>query len=223
MILILRQVLNAEQIRAVKVLVERGQFVSGKDTAGWHAQEVKHNLQWVGNDALQQQLDMSMVQALSSHNEFSAATYAKKILPFIISKSENSGGYGDHIDDALMHDQELVRTDISCTTFLSEPDSYQGGELVMTLGGAELSYKLSAGDAIIYPSTTLHRVNPVTQGSRLAALTWIESYVASAAKRELLYDLDCARKEIMQSQGKTKAFDLVTKSHANMLRRWAQS
>ena len=223
MILILKNVLTAPQISAINALLARGEFVSGKETAGWHAKGVKNNQQWQGTEALQAELDLHLAQALTAHSEFSSATYAKKILPFIFSKSENSGGYGDHIDDALMHDQTIVRTDISSTLFLSDPETYQGGELVMSLGGVELSYKLDAGDAIVYPSTTLHRVNPVTQGSRLAALTWMESHIANAAQREVLYDLDCARKEIMATQGKTKAFDLITKSHANMLRSWAQT
>ncbi|MCL1079082.1 Fe2+-dependent dioxygenase [Parashewanella spongiae] len=215
------KLLNTVQIQALRNLIKQGEFEDGKKTAGWHAKDVKRNRQWQASDEIKQQLNEHLTQTLSSCAEFTARTYAKNLMPFIVSLSTQGGGYGDHIDDALMHHEHLVRTDISCTVFLSDPNEYDGGELVMTLGGVEMSYKLNAGDVIIYPSTTLHRVNPVTSGSRLVALTWIESLVSGADKREMLYDLDCARKGIMGQQGKTSEFDLITKTHANLLRRWA--
>ncbi|MGB0894823.1 MAG: Fe2+-dependent dioxygenase [Parashewanella sp.] len=213
--------LTLEQVNSLKKLIKLGDYECGKNTAGWHAQGVKTNLQWTANDELTHELNQVLIQTLSSNSEFTALTYAKQLMPFIVSKSTQGGGYGDHIDDALMHSETLVRTDISCTIFLSAPNEYEGGELVMTLGGVEMAYKLNAGDAIVYPSTTLHRVNPVTKGERLAALTWIESLVSAADKREMLYDLDCARKSIMATSGKSSEFDLITKTHANLLRRWS--
>ena len=209
------------QVLALRNLIDQGDFEDGKKTAGWHAQEVKTNLQWLGNEHITQELHQALAQALTAHSEFTALTYPKKMMPFIVSKSINNGGYGNHIDDAIMHHEELVRTDVSCTMFLSNPDDYQGGELVMTLGGIEMEYKLNAGDVIVYPSTTLHRVNPVTAGERVVALTWIESLVSDACQREILYDLDTARKSIMQQSGKSNEFDLITKSHSNLLRRWS--
>jgi len=143
------------------------------------------------------------------------------MMPFIVSKSTNNGGYGDHIDDAIMHHEQLIRTDMSCTLFLCDPEDYQGGELVINLAGIEVEYKLNRGDLILYPSSTLHRVNPVTAGERVVALTWIESLIADVGQREILYDLDVARKAIMQKNGKTQEFDLISKSHSNLLRRWS--
>ncbi len=221
MIQIINNVLSAEQISRLKQTIAQGEFYCGKQTAGWHAQGVKHNLQWQAAAEVNEQLQLNLLQQLTQHPQFSALTYAKKMMPFIVSQSADNGGYGNHIDDALMHGEQMVRTDISCTIFLSEPEDYEGGELVMSLGGVELPYKLNAGDAIIYPSTTLHRVNPVSQGQRLVALTWIESFVAGCEQREMLYDLDCARKAIMQQHGKNQEFDLITKTHANLLRRWS--
>lgn len=223
MILTLKNVLNPSQISAVKNLLQQGEFTCGKQTAGWHAKEVKSNLQWQSHDQLQQELHLHLTTALSQHPQFSAATYAKKLMPFLVSKCSNGGGYGEHVDDALMSGDDIIRTDISCTLALSNPQDYQGGELVMNLGGTQVSHKLEAGDAIIYPSTTLHKVMPVTQGERIVALTWIESHINQAQQREMLYDLDSARKAIMQSQGKTPAFDLISKTYANLLRLWAQS
>ena len=221
MIIPIKNVFTPQQITALTNLIAQGEFEDGKKTAGWHAKDVKTNLQWRANDSLTQELHNALTHLLYENPQLMALTYPKKMMPFIVSKSANNGGYGNHIDDALMHHEELVRTDISCTMFLSDPNEYQGGELVMTLGGVEMEYKLNAGDAIIYPSTTLHRVNPVTSGERVVALTWIESLIADANQREILYDLDCARKAIMQQNGKSDEFDLITKSHSNLLRRWS--
>lgn len=151
------------------------------------------------------------------------SAYAKNMMPFIVSEASNSGGYGNHIDDALMEGQGIVRTDLSCTLFLTDSTDYEGGELVMYLNGVEMAFKLNAGDAIMYPSTTLHRVNPVTKGTRRVALTWIESHIRSAEQREILFDLDTSRKQIMAENGKNQAFDKITKTHANLLRRWADT
>ena len=223
MITKLPQVLSAQQISSIIQLVEHGDFIDGKSTAGWHAQEVKTNRQWQGEPELNEQIQQGMQGALTQHPLFSGATYAKSMMPFIISESTLGGGYGNHIDDALMANDTVLRTDISCTVFLTPPEDYEGGELVMNLSGMEMAFKLNAGDAIIYPSTTLHRVNPVTSGSRQVALTWIESHIPQASQREMLFDLDTARKDIMEHQGKTDAFDRITKTHANLLRQWAMT
>jgi len=221
MITQLPQVLTQSQIAAILQLTELGQFNDGELTAGWHAKGVKNNLQWQGDDAISSELELSLQTALTQHSLFASTAYAKAMMPFIISQSTLGGGYGDHIDDALMANQQVLRTDLSCTIFLSSPDDYEGGELVMNFSGIEMAFKLAAGDAIIYPSTTLHRVNPVTRGSRKVALTWIESHISQASQREVLFDLDMARKEIIQQCGKSEAFDLITRTHANLLRFWA--
>ena len=223
MITKLPQVLSAQQISSIIQLVEHGDFIDGKSTAGWHAKAVKTNRQWQGEPELNEQIQQGMQGALTQHPLFSGATYAKSMMPFIISESTLGGGYGNHIDDALMANDTVLRTDISCTVFLTPPEDYEGGELVMNLSGMEMAFKLNAGDAIIYPSTTLHRVNPVTSGSRKVALTWIESHIPQASQREMLFDLDTARKDIMEHQGKTDAFDRITKTHANLLRQWAMT
>lgn len=221
MITQLPQVLSSQQVTAIIQLIEHGNFENGKDTAGWHAKEVKNNLQWQGDLSLTEELEQCLLSSLTQHPDFSGAAYAKSMMPFIISESTLGGGYGDHIDDALMVNNAVLRTDLSCTIFLSPPEEYQGGELVMNFSGIEMAFKLNAGDAIIYPSTTLHRVNPVTSGSRKVALTWIESHIPLSSQREILCDLDSARKEIMKLNGKTDAFDKITKTHANLLRQWA--
>ncbi|MEM6436188.1 MAG: Fe2+-dependent dioxygenase, partial [Cyanobacteria bacterium P01_D01_bin.115] len=127
--------------------------------------------------------------------------------------------YGRHVDNALMGNQ---RSDVSFTVFLSEPQDYDGGELVVEGAADEQCYKLAAGTAIIYPSSTLHRVEPVTQGTRLVAVGWVQSWIRDAAKRELLFDLDTVRRSLYTQSGKSNEFDLLSKSLANLMRQWVE-
>ena len=115
-----------------------------------------------------------------------------------------------------------MRTDLSLTLFLNEPDSYAGGELVVESTQGEQSFKLAAGALVLYPSSTLHRVNPVTSGVRVVAVTWIQSTIRDPQQREILFDLDTARRSLFQQHGKTADFDRVTKSHANLMRMWVE-
>lgn len=223
MITILDNVLCKQELSLINATLDRGQFYAGTETAGWAAQSVKNNQQWYAEPALEDELSNTLTSKLVTHPQFSTTTYAKKIAPFLFSESRDSGGYGDHIDDALMGAESILRSDLSCSVFLSDPNDYCGGELVFSIGAEKLSYKLKAGQAIIYPSTTLHRVEPVTAGIRRVGVIWLESYVRSAEKREILNDLDLARRNIMRTQGKNTAFDQISKSHSNLLRLWAET
>ena len=223
MITILENVLSEDELKQIHQTLSRGKFHAGDETAGWAAKSVKKNLQWYADPELETDLSNTMTTKLVTHPDFATTTYAKKIAPFLFSESKDSGGYGNHVDDALMGADSIIRSDISCTIFLSDPKDYSGGELVFSIGAQALSYKLSAGQAIIYPSTTLHRVEPVTEGVRSVAVTWLESYVRDTEKRGILGDLDLARRNIMTTQGKNSAFDQVSRSHANLLRLWAET
>jgi PKHD-type hydroxylase len=223
MITILENVLSKEELKKIHHTLNRGKFLAGEETAGWAAKSVKKNLQWYAEPSVEADLTNTLTTRLVTHSEFSTTTYAKKIAPFLFSESKENGGYGNHVDDALMGADTIIRSDISCTVFLSEPQDYKGGELVFSIGAQQLSYKLPAGHAIIYPSTTLHRVEPVTEGTRRVAITWLESYVRNADQRGILSDLDLARRNIMATQGKNSAFDQVSRSHANLLRLWAET
>lgn len=127
--------------------------------------------------------------------------------------------YGSHVDDALMGG---MRTDVSFTLFLSEPDTYDGGALVIETSAGEDDVKLPAGSLVAYASTTLHRVAEVTRGARLAAVGWARSYIRDPAQREVLFDLDTAHQSLFQKSGKTPEFDLLSKTSANLLRMWAE-
>lgn len=219
----IQNVLNSDQLSAIHQLLELGHFEDGKLTAGWHAKGVKQNRQWHAKDSLQEELDIALSQALVKQPLFTSLTYPKYMAPFMVSQSGDGGHYGIHVDDALLGAEHISRSDISCTVFLSDPDTYDGGELCIEHQGVELSFKLDAGAAIIYPSTTLHQVKPVTRGVRTVAVSWIESYVRDAAAREILYDLDTSRQQVLGTMGKGETFDRLVKSHANLLRRWADT
>ncbi|MEO1351076.1 MAG: Fe2+-dependent dioxygenase [Cyanobacteria bacterium J06635_15] len=135
---------------------------------------------------------------------------------------DNFDTRSSHVIPALMNRQtQVMRSDISFTLFLNSPDAYQGGELIIDSAQGEQDYKLPAGAMIVYPSSTLHRVETVTAGMRLAAVSWVQSLVRDPQNREILFDLDTARQSLFEQHGKTQEFDLLSKTHANLLRKWA--
>ncbi len=205
--------------RVVKALAD-APFVDGSATAGWHAKLVKKNQQLDARDPRQKELSSIIAAAVTKNASFRLGVRPKALQTFRFSRYEQGMGYGPHVDDALMHGH---RSDVSMTLFLSAPESYDGGELVIDTGGAERSFKLAAGDMVTYPSTTLHRVEPVTRGVRLAAVSWAQSYVRDDARRELLYELDRARRDLFKKHGKTPEFDALSKAFSNLVRMWSDT
>ncbi len=223
MIVCIASVLSPEQLAEVRGLLAQGHYVDGRQTAGWHARLVKNNRQLAANDPARAAGDI-VRKALLGHEVFRAAVQPQRLRPMLFSRYEPGMDYGSHVDDALMgRDGEKLRSDVSMTVFLSDPESYEGGELVVEGTGGEQSYKLEAGAAIVYPSNTLHRVAPVTHGVREVAVSWAQSLVRDPARREVLFDLDTARRGLFQREGKSREFDLLSKSHANLLRMWAET
>lgn len=222
MILCIGNVLTQEELDTVVSKLEAAEFTDGKATAGWHARLVKHNTQAKADAPPVEAARKIISTALKRNALFQMAVHPKTIRPFLFNRYELGMSYGSHVDNALMGDRELLRSDISMTLFLSSPTTYTGGELVVEDTQGEHAFKLEAGSMIVYPSSTLHRVEPVTTGTRLAAVTWIQSLVRDAGDREILFDLDTARQTIFQQHGKTREFDLLSKAHANLLRKWAE-
>ncbi len=220
MIVHIPNLLKGEALAATVELVRQLVYEPGSRTAGWHAREVKSNRQAVASPALSE-LQSTLVKALETNAVFASMVLPRRILRPLISRSGPGEGYGVHVDDAIMGREAPLRTDVSITVFLSDPESYDGGELVVETVAGEETAKLAAGDAALYPSTTLHRVTEVTRGERLVAATWAQSRVRDAGCREVLFDLDRARRQVFEQHGKTEAFDLVAKAYANLLRRWA--
>jgi PKHD-type hydroxylase len=218
MILCIGNVLNKDDLDFTDSKLQGATFIDGRVTAGWSARLVKNNEQAQSDEALDE-LRATLEERILGNEVFQLAAQPKVLTPILISRYAPGRQYGTHVDDALMSG---MRTDLSFTLFLSEPDTYEGGELVMETSAGEQPYKLPAGAMIVYPSTTLHRVMPVESGLRVAAVGWVRSYLRSAECREILFDLETARREMFQRHGKTPAFDLLSKCSSNLLRLWAE-
>ena len=221
MIFSIPNVITKQEVNKITSSLAKSEFDDGKLTAGWHAKLVKNNQQLSKQTTLGKQLTEQIQSALNRNNLFQTAVRPKSIHSILFSRYDVGMSYDRHVDNALMSNGRMWRTDISFTIFLSSPSEYEGGELVIESADDEKSYKLEAGSAIIYPATTLHRVNPVTKGTRFVAVGWVQSLVRSAEDREILFDLETARRVIFTKDGKTAEFDLISKSIANLLRKWA--
>lgn len=221
MIICIENVLQPPDLELILNKLKKAEFIDGKLTAGWYAKEVKNNLQLPNDSDITLELQEIINQALEEEALFQSAIKPKKIRPILFSRYQPGMYYDYHIDNVIMGEEDRMRSDVSLTLFLSDPNSYEGGELVIDHSLGEQSFKLDAGSMIVYPSTTLHRVAPVISGERFVAVTWIQSLVRDAGDREILFDLDTTRKSIYQKYGKTTEFDLLSKSHANLLRKWA--
>ena len=218
MIVAIADVLSAADVAEVRAGLASATFVDGKASAGWSARLVKSNLQAGAGP------DLDRVRALvesrlTAHPVFALATRPRRIIGPLFSRYEPGHAYGTHVDDALLGG---VRSDVSFTLFLSPPESYEGGELVIDTPAGEEAFKLAPGSLVAYPATCLHRVLPVVRGERLAAAGWVRSYIRDAAKRELLFDLDTARRRLFDREGKTAEADLLAKCAANLLRLWCE-
>ena len=217
MLICIRDVLSPEERAPIVDALSSGALADGRATAGPFARDVKNNLQLTvgahGHEALQKIVH----SALQRHPVFQIAARPKRISSILFNRYDQGMSYGNHVDNPSMNG---TRTDVSFTLFLSDPDSYDGGELVVRWGEVEHEYKLPAGGLIAYPSGTLHRVADVTRGARIAAVGWVQSEIRDPGQREILFDLDCARQRIFARDGKSEVFDLVTKTWANLMRTW---
>ncbi|MFO1350615.1 MAG: Fe2+-dependent dioxygenase [Gammaproteobacteria bacterium] len=218
----LDNVLESAELDALLGLIAHSEFVDGRETAGFRAKRVKHNQQLKKNPSQAEAINSKILDALQRHALFQAVAIPKRIHRPLISRYQVGMQYGKHVDDALMDKPNTLRTDLSLTIFLNDPASYDGGELVIDTALGEQAIKLPPGDAILYPSTTLHRVAEVTRGERLAAVTWIQSYVRDPNQREILFDLDKIRRQLDQQAPHGPETDLAYKVHTNLLRMWAE-
>ena len=218
MMLCIGDVLDKREAAAIRSEVENLTFVDGRATAGWAARLVKDNEQADADDNQLKALRSRIAERILQNEIFQLAVRPKALTPLLISRYKPGKQYGTHVDDALMRG---MRTDVCFTLFLAEPETYEGGALVVETAAGEQEFKLPAGSMIVYPSNTLHRVAPVQNGERLAAVGWARSFIRSAEQREILFDLENARRDIFDSHGKTPAFDQLSKCSANLLRMWA--
>lgn len=227
MLLHIPEVLNPEQLAQCRSLLDKAEWADGKVTAGTQAAKVKNNRQLAEESAEAKALRAIVLEALSKSALFFTAALPKRIYPPLFNRyGGEANSFGNHVDNAIRThpaSAQHVRTDMSFTLFLAEPDEYDGGELVIEDGFSGRAIKLPAGDLILYPSYSVHRVEPVTRGTRLACFSWLESMVREPQQRELLYELDMAILQQREQHGDSDVSVRLTSCYHNLMRMWAMA
>lgn len=222
MLICIGGLLSPERLARARELLHGQTFVPGERTAGWAARLVKNNEQLDPQSKSHPRLQTLITEALQAHEVFMAAAMPKAMRPVMLSRYGVGMSYGSHVDNAIMGEAPRIRTDLAFTLFLAEPTEYEGGELVVDEVEGEQRIKLPAGALVLYSATRLHRVETVTAGERLVGVGWLQSLVRSAEQRQLLFELESLRREVFRKDGKSPAFDALSKAAANLLRMWAE-
>lgn len=225
MILPIREVLTGNALQNCRDIVYGAAWADGRITAGSQSEKTKNNLQLPEDSPAARQAAAIVMEALAGNAMFFTAALPKRIFPPLFNcYTGAANAFGNHVDNAMRTipgTDQRMRTDLSATLFLSDPGEYEGGELVIEEGGSARSIKLAAGDMILYPATTVHRVLPVTRGARIASFFWIQSMVRDNGQRRQLFDLDMAILELRASVGDTPPVVGLTGCYHNLLRIWA--
>jgi PKHD-type hydroxylase len=221
MLLTIPELLNPAQLDKIHETIAGASFVDGRLTAGFAAGRVKQNEEMRPEPERMQRLIRIIMASLGHHETFRFGVLPHRVADPIFARYSPGMAYGEHVDDPIMGTSgPRFRSDVSMTIFLNHPETYDGGELRIRTPFGEQMIKLAAGSAVLYPSSSLHRVAPVTRGERLVALTWIQSYVRDPARRELLYELNLARERLLKDSPDTETTAYVDRSYANLLRMW---
>ncbi|MCC4605165.1 Fe2+-dependent dioxygenase [Xanthomonas campestris pv. badrii] len=226
MLLPIPDVLDATQLGALRARLDAADWADGRITAGHQSAQAKDNAQLPEDSALAREASALVLEALSRSSTFFSAVLPRRIYPPLFNRYSGGQSFGYHVDNAVRYDRsrggaEPVRTDVSGTLFLSDPDSYDGGELVIEDTYGTQSVKLPAGHLVIYPGTSLHKVNPVTRGTRVAAFFWTQSMLRDAAQRRLLFELDVSIRRLTQDTPGHPSLIQLTGVYHNLLRQWA--
>ncbi|HEX8438643.1 Fe2+-dependent dioxygenase [Archangium sp.] len=218
-------VLTPEQVARCREVFDQAQWADGRVTAGHQSAQVKKNLQLPENGPEARELGDMVLAALERSPLFISAVLPQRVFPPLFNRYDESMSFGSHVDNAIRPitgTSLRLRTDVSATLFLSEPESYDGGELVVEDTYGSHAVKLPAGDLIIYPSTSLHHVTPVTRGVRLASFFWVQSMVRDVSRRSLLFDLDMSIMQLNKEVPKSPSLVMLTGVYHNLLRQWAE-
>lgn len=225
MLIVIEGVLSKDDVRAFRERLDRADWQDGARTAGEMAREAKSNQQVPDDAKVAIELGDHILRTLGHHPGFISAALPRRIFPPRFNRYTGGGAYGMHVDSAVMAiagTPHTLRSDVSATLFLSEPGEYDGGDLAITGTMGAQSVKAAAGDMVLYPATSLHRVTPVTRGARIASFFWVESWVRDDAERALLYDLDRNIQALRAAMPANNAHLLeLTGIYHNLLRRWA--
>ena len=219
-------ILSTEQVSECRAALATAEWVDGRVTAGHRFEQVKRNRQLPELHPTSRRLGSLILTALERSPLVLSAALPLKILPPLFNRYEQGETYGDHVDGAIRPvtgTPHRIRTDLSATLFLSSPEEYEGGELVVSDTYGTHRIKLPAGDLILYPGSSLHRVEPVTRGVRFASFFWIESMVRDDARRALLFDLDTSIQELTATVPQSAAIDRLLNVYHNLLRHWADT
>lgn len=223
MLITIPNILDAQRLDFISQVLEKANFVDGTLSAGMAAKRVKNNEELAADDQQMQQLNNLVMGSLVQHEEFKAAAIPFRVAAPYYARYSKGMTYGDHVDDPIMGGAgQQYRSDVSTTVFLNEPTEYEGGELVITTSFGEQKIKLSAGSAVVYPSSSLHHVAEVTKGTRLVAVTWSQSMIRDPAKRELLYQLNQARESLLKQRPDDKETKQIDVSYVNLFRMWSE-
>ncbi|HUG22939.1 Fe2+-dependent dioxygenase [Piscinibacter sp.] len=219
-------VLTAEETAALRERLEAADapWVDGRVTAGHQGAAVKHNEQLAEDSALARELGDAVLARLERHPRFISAALPDRVYPPMFNRYRGGGEFGSHVDNAVRFipgTGRKLRTDVSATLFLAEPDRYDGGELLVEDTYGVQTLKLAAGDMVLYPSTSLHRVTPVTRGTRLACFLWVQSMVRDDAQRSLLFDMDNALQRLAATGADETARAHLLGGYHNLIRMWA--
>lgn len=222
MLITIDAVLSPGEVAAAQAFMAQGTFLDGKLSAGKMAKDLKQNMELQKGSDIFKRLNAVVFNKLIQHPNYQAAALPNKLTEPFYSKYTQGMHYGAHVDDPLMGVGPYLRTDVSTTLFLSDPNSYEGGEICIMTDFGEQRVKLSAGSALIYPSSSLHYVNEITSGERCALILWAQSSVRDPAKRALLYDLWKSRESLLAANPKSKDTQRIDHSYANLVRMWAE-
>lgn len=230
MLLHIPKVLDEDEVRHFRNRLAQAAWADGRATAGYQSGRVKDNLQLAENDPVAQELSAAVRGALHRSALFFTAALPRHVFTPLFNCYGSGHGFGNHIDNAIRYDKaaatgqpQPVRTDLSATLFLSPPQEYDGGELVIVSTAGTQSVKLPAGDLILYPATSVHRVEAITRGERMASFFWIQSLVRDEGKRSLLFDLDIAIQQLNNSNPDNPAMVELAGVYHNLLRRWSDT
>ena len=225
MLLSVPDVLTAEQVAHARRLLDAASWVDGRVTAGIQSAQVKRNEQLPEDHPAARELGELIVTQLQRQPLFMSAAIPARIFPPLFNRYTGGHSFGNHVDNAIRQvagSHQRIRTDLSATLFLAAPDEYDGGELIVEDTYGVHSVKLPAGDAVLYPSTSLHRVEPVTRGARVASFFWIQSLIRDDGARTMLFDLDSAIQHLMADMPDHPSVVQLTAVYHNLVRRWAE-
>ncbi|PWB34890.1 Fe2+-dependent dioxygenase [Pseudomonas sp. SDI] len=225
MLLHIPALFSRDEVLRIREALEQADWADGKITAGYQSAKAKHNLQLPEGHPLAKEIGVAMVERLWANPPFMSAALPHKVFPPLINCYREGGSFDFHIDNAIRQprgSQERVRTDLSSTLFFSDPEDYDGGELVIQDTFGTRQVKFAAGDMVLYPGTSLHKVNPVTRGARYAAFFWTQSLVREDSQRTLLFEMDGAIQQLTAEVPEHPALIQLTGTYHNLLRRWAE-